>query len=113
MERNLSVESLSEPVQNLKKLRKNSIEKHTPNSAPVVDPIANEIEKHLKLDVNSDDLLQFWRLSGDRFPNLKILAQIVFSTTSLILNAKRTMLLSENVSKIQMIHDNYNLFKPV
>jgi hypothetical protein len=125
MKRNLSVEDLNKPVQNLKKLRENLIQKHTPNSAPVVDPIPNEIEKYLKLDVNCDDVLQFWRLSRDTFPYLKILAQIVlaipvtstpseqvFSTTGLILNAKRTMLLPENVGKIQMIHDNYNLLKP-
>ncbi|CAF4101875.1 unnamed protein product, partial [Rotaria sordida] len=125
MKRNLSVENLSEPVQNLKKLRENLIQKHTPISVPFVDPIANEIEKYLRLDVNCDDVLRFWRLSGDTFPHLKILAQVVlaipvtstpseqvFSITGLILNAKRTMLLPENVGKIQMIHDNYNLFKP-
>ncbi len=79
----------------------------------------------MKLDVNCDNALQFWRLSGDTLPHLKILVQIVlaipvtstpseqvFSITGLILNAKRTMLLTENVGKIQMIHDNYNLFKP-
>ncbi|CAF3956132.1 unnamed protein product [Rotaria sp. Silwood1] len=79
----------------------------------------------LKLDINCDDVLQFWRLSADNFPHLKVLAQIVlaipvtstpseqiFSTTGLILNAKRTMLSPENVGKIQMIHDNYNIFKP-
>lgn len=59
------------------------------------------------------------------FSHLKILAQIVLavsvtstpseqvlSTTRLILNAKkRSMLLPESVGKIQMIHDNYKLFK--
>ncbi|CAM4956370.1 unnamed protein product [Rotaria socialis] len=125
MKRNLSIENLNEPVHSLKKLRKNLIQKHTPSSLPVVDPIANEIEKYLKLDVSCDDLLEFWRLSGDTFPHLKRLAQIilaipatstpserVFSTTGLILNAKRTMLLPESVGKIQMIHDNYSLLKP-
>ncbi|CAF4902901.1 unnamed protein product, partial [Rotaria sp. Silwood2] len=74
--------------------------------------------------VNCDDVLQFWQSSVDAYPHLKSLAQIVlaipatstpseqvFSTTGLILNAKRTMLLPENVEKIQMIHDNYNLLK--
>ncbi|CAF4701984.1 unnamed protein product [Rotaria sp. Silwood1] len=125
MKRCLSVENLSEPAQNLKRLRENLIQKHTPNSVLVVDPIADEIEKYLKLDVNCDDVLKFWRSSEDNFPHLKVLAQIVlaipatstpseqvFSTTGLILNAKRTMLSPENVGKIQVIHDNYNLFKP-
>jgi len=35
----------------------------------------------------------------------------MFSTTGLIVNAKRTMLSSENVGKIQVIHDNYNLLE--
>ncbi|CAF4092727.1 unnamed protein product, partial [Rotaria sp. Silwood2] len=126
MKRNLSVENLSQPVQNLKKLRENLIQKHTPSTMSAADPIINEIEKYLKLDVKCDDVLEFWRLSGDMFPHLKRLAQIVlaipatstpseqvFSTTGLILNAKRTMLLPENVGKIQMIHDNYSLFKPI
>jgi len=43
VKRNLLVEDLSEPVQNLKKLRENLIKKHTSNSVPIVDPIANEI----------------------------------------------------------------------
>ncbi|CAF3764326.1 unnamed protein product [Rotaria sp. Silwood1] len=125
MKRHLSVENLSEPAQNLKRLRENLIQKHIPNSVPVVDPIADEIEKYLQLDVNCDDVLQFWRSSGDNFPHLKVLAQIVlaiparstlseqvFSTTGLILNAKRIKLSPENVDRIQTIHDNYNLFKP-
>ena len=69
-------------------------------------------------------MVQFWQSPGDAYPHLKSLARIVlaipaastpseqvFSTTGLILNAKRTMLLPENVGKIQMIHDNYNLLK--
>ena len=67
---------------------------------------------------------QFWQSSADAYPHLKSLARIVlaipatstpgeqvFSATCLILNAKRTILLPENVGKIQMIHDNYNLLK--
>ncbi len=37
----------------------------------------------------------------------------MFSTTGLIINAKRTMLSPENVRKIQVIHDNYNLLKKI
>jgi hypothetical protein len=79
----------------------------------------------LKLDVSCDDVLQFWK-SNDTFPHLKRLARIVlaipatstpseqvFSTTGLIINVKRTMLSPENVGKIQVIHDNYNLLKKV
>ncbi len=89
-----------------------------------VDPIANKIENYLKLDVNCDDVLRFWQLSGDAYPHLRSLAQIVlaisatstpngqvFSTTALIIHAKRTMLLPENIGKIQVIHDNYDLLK--
>ena len=124
MKRNLSVQNLGEPVSNLKKIRKNLIEKHTPNLIHDFDPIKIEIEKYLKLEVNCDDVLQFWRSSGDSFPHLKILAQIVlaipatsapseqvFSITGLILNARRTMLSAENVGKIQLIHDNCSVFK--
>ena len=88
------------------------------------DPIVDEIEKYLKSDVNCNDFLQFWQLSGDEYPHLKSLARLVlaipatstpservFSTTGLIFNAKRTMLLPENIEKIQVIHDNYNLLK--
>jgi hypothetical protein len=37
----------------------------------------------------------------------------VFSTTGLIINAKRIMLSPENIGKIQVIHGNYNLSKKV
>ncbi|CAF3328276.1 unnamed protein product [Rotaria sp. Silwood2] len=124
MKRKLSVESLNSPVKNLKKLRVNLIQKHKPTSTSNFDHILNEIQNYLQLDVNCDDVLQSWQSSGDAYPHLKNLAQIVlaipatstpseqvFSTTGLILNAKRTMLLPENVGKIQMIHDNYNLLK--
>jgi hypothetical protein len=37
----------------------------------------------------------------------------VFSTTGLMINAKRAMLSPENVGKIQVIHDNYYLLKKV
>ncbi|CAF1486934.1 unnamed protein product [Rotaria sordida] len=98
--------------------------KHKPPSTSGFDPILDEIQNYLQLDISCDDVLQFWQSSGSAFPHLKRLAQIVlavpatstpseqvFSTTGLILNAKRTMLLPENVGKIQMIHDNYNLLK--
>ncbi|CAF3611898.1 unnamed protein product [Rotaria sp. Silwood1] len=124
MKRNLSVESLNSPVKNLKKLKENLIQKHKPPSTSSFDPILDEIQNYLQLDISCDDVLQFWRSSGNAFPHIKRLAQIVlavpatstpservFSTTGLILNAKRTMLLPENVGKIQMIHDNYNLLK--
>ncbi|CAF1583619.1 unnamed protein product, partial [Didymodactylos carnosus] len=48
--------------------------------------------------------------TGESTQNMK---KQVFSTTGLILNAKRTMLAPENVGKIQMIHDNYDLLKKV
>ena len=124
IKRDLSVESLNSPVKNLKKLREYLIKKHKPTSTLDCDPILDEIQKYLQLDINCDDVLQFWRSSGDVFPHLKSLAQIVlpipatstpseqvFSTTGLTLNAKRSMLLPENVGKIQMIHDNYTLLK--
>ncbi|CAF4063525.1 unnamed protein product [Rotaria sordida] len=98
--------------------------KHKPPSTSGFDHILDEIQNYLQLDISCDDVLQFWRSSGNAFPHLKRLAQIVlavpatstsseqvFSTAGLILNAKRIMLLPENVGKIQMIHDNYNLLK--
>ncbi|CAF3381668.1 unnamed protein product [Rotaria socialis] len=124
VKRILSVESLNPPVQNLKKLKENLIQKHKPTLSSGIDHTLNEIQNYLQLDIHCDDVLQFWQSSGDAYPHLKSLAQIilaipatstpseqVFSTTGLILNAKRTMLLPENVGKIQMIHDNYNLLK--
>ena len=114
---------LSTNKYNLKKLRESLILKHKPTSMLDVDPVVDEIQSYLKLDINCDDVLQFWQSSGNTFPNLKSLAQIVlaipatstpseqvFSTMGLILNTKRTMLLPENVGKVQMIHDNYKLF---
>ena len=84
----------------------------------------NEVQNYLQLDTICDDVLQFWKTSGDAFPYMKELARIIlatpststpseeiFSTTCLIVNAKPTMLLPENVAKIQMIHDNYNLLR--
>jgi hypothetical protein len=124
IKRNLSVEYMYESQHNMKKLRENLIQKHTPSPIISIDPIIAEIDSYLKSDVVCDDVLAFWRSSGDKFYHLKRLAQIVlailatstpseqvFSTTELILNAKRTMLASENVGKIQMIHDNYDLLK--
>lgn len=124
IKRSLSIETLNPPVKNLKKLRESLILKHKPTSMLDVDRVADEIQNYLKLDINCDDVLQFWQSSGSTFPNLRSLAQIVlaipatstpseqvFSTMGLILNAKRTMLLPENVGKVQMIHDNYKLLK--
>lgn len=124
MKCNLSIDYSSETVHNIKKIRDNLIQKHTPISLPNVDPVIHEIENYLKLEVKCDDVLQFWHLSGSTYPHLKTLAQIflaipatstpseqVFSTTGLIVNAKRTMLLPENIGKIQVIHDNYDLLK--
>ena len=124
LKRQLSVESLSSPGKNLKKLRENLILKHKPTSSTDFDPVLNEVPNYLQLDTVCDDVLQFWKTSGDAFPYTKELARIIlatpststpseeiFSTTGLIVNAKPTMLLSENVAKIQMIHDNYNLLR--
>jgi hypothetical protein len=126
MKRNLSVEYSNESAQNLKKLRENLIQKHSPMPVCDVDPISDEIENYLKLDINCDDVLRFWQSSGDTFPHLRNLAGIVLALpatstpseqvllmTGLIINAKRTMLSPENVGKIEMIHDNYNLLKKV
>ena len=120
----LSIEHSNESVQNVKKVRENLIQKHTPVHASSADPIVDEIEKYLKSNVNCDDVLKFWRLADDECPHLKSLARIVlaipasstpseqvFSTTGLIFNAKRTMLLPENIGKIQVIHDNCNFLK--
>ena len=125
MKRNLSVDYLSKTVSNMKKNSRRSNSKHTPISICSLDPITDEIENRLKLDVICEDVLLSWQLSGDIFPHLWKLAQIilaipvtctpsgqVFSTTCLILSAKRTMLSPESVGKIQMIHDNYSLLKP-
>lgn len=124
MKRNLSVEYAGESAHNMKKLRDNLIQKHT--ALPIIsfDPIVAEIDNYMKLDVTCVDILEFWRTSGEKFYHLKRLAQIilgipvtstpseeVFSTTGLILNAKRTALAPENVGKIQVIHDNYELLK--
>ena len=119
MKRNLSVEYICKSATRMKKLRENLIQKHTPASVISIDPIAAEIDDYLKLNVVCDDVLEFWRSS---FYHLKRLAQIVlampvtstsseqvFSTMGLILNAKRTMLASEYVGKIHIIHNNYDL----
>lgn len=124
LKRNLSVECLKMPSQNLKKIREDLIQKHTTVPDSSADPVTTETNKYLNLDVNCDDVLEFWRSSNDAYPHLKRLAQVilaipatsspseqVFSITGLILNAKRTMLSPNNVGKIQMIHDNYNLLK--
>jgi len=113
-------------MQNLKKLRENLIQKHMPTPVCSADPIVDEIGNYLKLDVGCDDVLRFWQSSADTFPHLFNLARIVlaipatstpseqvFSTTGLIINAKRTMLSPENIGKIQMVHDNYGLLKNV
>ncbi|CAF0936688.1 unnamed protein product [Adineta ricciae] len=126
MKRHLSTESTSESARSLKKLCENLIQKHTPSPTSSIDPLIVEIDSYLKLDIVCDDVLEFWRVSGEKFCNLKRLTQIVlaipatstpseqvFSTTGLILNAKRTMLAPENVGKIQVIHDNYDIFKKI
>ena len=108
----------------VKKIRENLIQKHTTIPKPAVDRISDEIEHYLKLDVVCDDVLRFWQASADTFPQLAALARIVlavpststpseqvFSTTGLIASAKRTALVPENIGKIQMIHDNYDVFK--
>lgn len=108
----------------LKKIRNNLIQKHTPASTANRDPVTDEIKNYLQLDVSCDDVLQFWGSTGKEFPYLRQLAQVilaipvtstpseqVFSTTGLMINAKRTMLNPENVGKIQVVHDNYHLFK--
>lgn len=108
----------------VKKIRESLIHKHTTIPKAIVDPTIAEIERYLKLDVVCDDVLRFWQASGDNFPQLAALARIVlavpststpseqvFSTTGLIASAKRTALAPENIGKIQMIHDNYDLFK--
>ncbi|CAF5198409.1 unnamed protein product, partial [Rotaria magnacalcarata] len=77
-----------------------------------LDPIVAEIDSYMKLDVVCVDILEFRRSSCDKFYHLKRLPQIilgilvtstpseqVFSTTGLILNAKRTALAPENVDK--------------
>jgi hypothetical protein len=126
LKRHLSIECLNTPTGSLKKIRENLIQKHAPIPVVSSDPITDEIEDYLKLDVSCDDVLQFWRSSKDTFPHLKRLSQVilaipatstpsekVFSITGLIVNAKRTMLAPENIGKIQVIHDNYDLLKNV
>jgi hypothetical protein len=126
LKRRLPVESssASEDRQGTKKIRENLIQKHSTAPKTAADSIIIEIENYLKLDVDCDDVLRFWQTSCDKFPHLAGLARIVlavpststpseqvFSTTGLIVNAKRTALAPENIGKIQMIHDNYGLFK--
>ncbi|CAF1531985.1 unnamed protein product [Rotaria sordida] len=79
MKCNLSVESLNSPVKHLKKLKENLIQKHKPPSTSGFDPILDEIQNYLQLDISYDDVLQFWRSSGNAFPHLKRLAQIVLA----------------------------------
>jgi hypothetical protein len=110
----------------VKKLRENFIQKHTSTSISDTDPVLNEIERCLKLHISCEDVLQFWGSSSNTFHHLKRLAQTVlaipvtstpseqvFSTTDLVVNAKRTMLSPHYVGKIQVTHDNYNLFKKI
>ncbi|CAF1559526.1 unnamed protein product, partial [Rotaria sp. Silwood1] len=52
MKRNLSVESLNSPVKNLKKLKENLIQKHKPPSTSSFDPILDEIQNYLQLDIS-------------------------------------------------------------
>ena len=124
LKRNRSVESSNASAGHVKKLRENLIQKHTVVSRATVDPSIDEIERYLKLDITCDDVLEFWRVSSDIYPRLASLARValavpatstpseqVFSTTGLIVNAKRTRLAPENIGKIQMIHDNYEIFR--
>jgi hypothetical protein len=126
MKRNLSVEFSHVSTPNLKKLRENLIQKHAPTPVSNADPVVDEIQNYLKLDVGCDDVFKFWQTSSNTYPHLRSLAQIVlaipatsipseqvFSITGLIMNAKRTMLSPENVGKIQVIHDNYDLLKKI
>ncbi|CAF1593420.1 unnamed protein product [Rotaria sp. Silwood1] len=100
MKRNLSVEYMCESAHNMKKLRDNLIQKHTPLLIISLDPIVAEIDSYIKL---AQIILGI--------PVTSTPSEEVFSTTGLILNAKRTALAPENVGKIQMIHDNYELLK--
>ena len=127
LKRRLPVESSgpwSDSGGSVKKIRENLIQKHPSIPKPAVDPIIDEIEHYLKLNVVCDDVLRFWQASADTFPQLAALARIilavpststpseqVFSTTGLIASAKRTALVPESIGKIQMIHDNYDVFK--
>lgn len=108
----------------IKKIRENLIHKHSASIETTVDSVAVEIENYLKIDLVCDDVLRFWQTSNEKFPRLAALARIVlaipctstpseqvFSTTGLIMNSKRTTLAPENVGKIQLIHDNYDLFR--
>lgn len=61
MKRNLSIDCVSEPTRNMKKLRENLLQKHTPLPTTSDDPIKIEIENYLKLDVVCDDVLEFWK----------------------------------------------------
>lgn len=127
LKRRLQAESsgaCSDGSGNVKKIRETLIQKHTSIPKAAVDPTIDEIEQYLKLDIVCDDVLRFWQGSGETFPQLSALARVVlavpststpseqvFSTTGLIASAKRTALAPENIGKIQMIHDNYDLFK--
>ena len=124
LKRNRSVESSNTTGGHIKKLRENLIQKHTVVSRTTIDSSVDEIERYLKLDIVCDDVLEFWRSSTDTFPRLASLARVVlavpatstpseqvFSTTGLIVNAKRTTLAPESIGKIQMIHDNYEIFR--
>ncbi|CAF1143369.1 unnamed protein product [Didymodactylos carnosus] len=108
----------------IKRMREELIEKHSVCPKVTADALTTEIENYLNLDIVCDDVLRFWRISTDRFSHLSALARIilavpststpseqVFSTTGLIVNSKRTTLAPENIGKIQLIHDNYDLFK--
>ncbi|CAF3833892.1 unnamed protein product, partial [Rotaria sp. Silwood1] len=70
MKRYLSVESLNSPVKHLKKLKENLIQKHKPPSTSDFDPILDEIQNYLQLDISCDDVLKFWQSSGNAFPHL-------------------------------------------
>ena len=126
LKRRLPLESSSVSGDNrtIKKIREDLIDKHSTSTRATVDTLVVEIENYLKVDIVCDDVLGFWRISSSKFPRLAALARIVlaipctstpseqvFSTTGLIVNSKRTTLAPENIGKIQLIHDNYDLFR--
>ncbi|CAF1669932.1 unnamed protein product, partial [Didymodactylos carnosus] len=108
----------------LKKLKRSLIEKYSEIDDNET-PLQTEITNYLSLNVKSvDDVLYWWKNNKHTYKTVAKLAQIIlgipatsspaeeiFSTTGLILSAKRVSLGPENLGKIQYIHDNYSMFK--
>lgn len=103
-----------------KKAKQEMIAKHT-NALSSSD---RELQQYRCISLASDDLPQWWKQQKSSFPKLSLLAQAilavpatsapserVFSIAGLVVQAKRSSLVPENVNKIIFVHNNEHLLE--